>query len=345
MNRMTTRARGQRGMTLVELMVALVLGLLLIGGFVNIFISSRQAFRTNEALGRMQENGRVGSEILLREIRAAGGNACGTKQIANTLNSPTSNWWSDWAAGPVRGYEGTGTHAGVPEGTGVAQRLTGTDVLVLLSATAIEDLYVTDHQPSSAQFKVNRDNHGLFPGDVLMVCDNQTAALFQATNTNQANGTIVHNTGAGTPGNCSKGLGYPTDCGSTNGNSKTFADGIISKVTGSVWYIGNNGRGTQSLYRSSVMSVSGSATTVASEVVEGVDDMQLEFLTINKTSRVPATSWTTPALITDWSEGATDLVAAVKVTLRLRSNEAVSANGTRLERKLIHVIRLRNREV
>lgn len=342
MSRMHSRARAQKGMTLIELMVALVLGLLLIGGFVNIFISSRQAFRTNEALARMQENGRVGSEMLLREIRAAGGNACGTKLVADTVNpNPTAsnNWWTEWANGPIQGFDGAQTFAGVAFGAGAGQRVAGTDLIMLLSAVAMEDLYIVDHNATSANFKVNINNHGLNDGDILMVCDNVTAAMFQATNTNQSNGTIVHNTGTGTPGNCSKGLGYPTDCGSTNGNEKTFADGIISKVNGSVWYIGNNGRGSRSLYRSA-----GIPNPVASEVVEGVQDMQIRYLTVNKSTGALATSWVDATGVSSWAETATNIVTAIELTLTVRSNEAVGVNGQPISRTFVHVIRLRNRE-
>ena len=47
--------RPQAGVSLVELMVALVLGLFLIFGAVTVYQQSRTAFRANEAVARMQE--------------------------------------------------------------------------------------------------------------------------------------------------------------------------------------------------------------------------------------------------------------------------------------------------
>lgn len=65
----------QKGFSLVELMIALVLGLFLVGGILYVFISNSQTFRTNEALSRMQENGRFAIDFISRDIREAGYNA------------------------------------------------------------------------------------------------------------------------------------------------------------------------------------------------------------------------------------------------------------------------------
>lgn len=69
----TSTRRRQGGFSLIELMVALVLGLVLIGGVINIFVTNQQAFRTNENLARLQENARISFELTAREIRQAGG--------------------------------------------------------------------------------------------------------------------------------------------------------------------------------------------------------------------------------------------------------------------------------
>mgnify|MGYP000263992910 CR=1 FL=1 len=65
-------ARGsQRGFTMVELMVALLLGLVLIGGVINVFLTSGQTLRLNQNLSRVHENARFGVEMFVREIREA----------------------------------------------------------------------------------------------------------------------------------------------------------------------------------------------------------------------------------------------------------------------------------
>jgi prepilin-type N-terminal cleavage/methylation domain-containing protein len=57
-------ARGsQRGFTMVELMVALLLGLVLIGSVINVFLTSGQTLRLNQNLSRVHENARFGVEM------------------------------------------------------------------------------------------------------------------------------------------------------------------------------------------------------------------------------------------------------------------------------------------
>ncbi|MFW2438863.1 MAG: PilW family protein [Arenicellales bacterium] len=62
----------QSGFTLVELMIALVVGLILTSGILQVFLSNKQAYRTNEALSRIQEDSRLLSDILGRNLRMAG---------------------------------------------------------------------------------------------------------------------------------------------------------------------------------------------------------------------------------------------------------------------------------
>lgn len=64
--------RTQSGAGLVEIMVALLIGSLLVGGMVKIFTSDKQGFRAQEAQARLQENARI-SAILLRSTVAKAG--------------------------------------------------------------------------------------------------------------------------------------------------------------------------------------------------------------------------------------------------------------------------------
>jgi len=65
------RAR-QSGLTLVELMVAMGLGLLLTVVIAQIFIGTRSSYATQEESARMQENARFALQLLERELRMAG---------------------------------------------------------------------------------------------------------------------------------------------------------------------------------------------------------------------------------------------------------------------------------
>lgn len=62
----------QRGLTLVELMVAMTLGLLILLAVSSIYLGSRQTFRMQEDNARLQETGRYALEVMGRSIRQAG---------------------------------------------------------------------------------------------------------------------------------------------------------------------------------------------------------------------------------------------------------------------------------
>lgn len=61
-----------RGFTLIELMVAMVLSLFLIGGVVLMYASSKAAYLDSNQLSRLQENIRFASDYMVRDIRNAG---------------------------------------------------------------------------------------------------------------------------------------------------------------------------------------------------------------------------------------------------------------------------------
>lgn len=64
--------RRQSGVSLVELMIALVLGLIVITALMNMYIGSTRSATFSEGLSTMQENGRHGIQVLKRGVRLAG---------------------------------------------------------------------------------------------------------------------------------------------------------------------------------------------------------------------------------------------------------------------------------
>lgn len=65
-------ARKLQGFTLVELMVAMAIGLLIILAVGSVFVGARQSYQDNEALARMQENARYALEMLTHDLKHAG---------------------------------------------------------------------------------------------------------------------------------------------------------------------------------------------------------------------------------------------------------------------------------
>ncbi|WP_019021692.1 prepilin-type N-terminal cleavage/methylation domain-containing protein [Thioalkalivibrio sp. ALE23] len=69
MQRAFSRIHGSGGFTLIELMVGLVLGLLLIGAVISVFVSNQETYRLKAELDDAQEAFRFGSHTLSRVIR------------------------------------------------------------------------------------------------------------------------------------------------------------------------------------------------------------------------------------------------------------------------------------
>ncbi len=61
----------QDGLALVELMVALVLGLFVSAAIAQLFLSAKRSHDVNEAMARVQENGRFAMSFLLYDMRMA----------------------------------------------------------------------------------------------------------------------------------------------------------------------------------------------------------------------------------------------------------------------------------
>jgi hypothetical protein len=60
------------GMTIVELLVSMLLGLLLIAGMISAYLSASRHYAYEEQMARMQENGRYAMRLLSREFAMAG---------------------------------------------------------------------------------------------------------------------------------------------------------------------------------------------------------------------------------------------------------------------------------
>lgn len=330
-------ARAVRGVSLIELMIALLLGLLVVGAAIGIFVSNKQVFRSADNLSFVQENGRVAFELLARELRQTASSPCSAKvPIVNVLRN-TAAWGTDWGDG-IRGYDGQAAQALPTVTTGVAarNRIAGTDAIELRSGSS-GDVTVTDHKPNSAQFKVNTTSHGLVDGDIVMVCDFIQAAIFQVTNASSSNVTIVHNAGVGvaSPGNCTKSLKYPLQlpCDVNPAAYYTYGpNSVIAKLKASAWYVGvsTSDPTRRSLYQVLLTRSGATPASTVQEVAEGVQDMQLQYLSSGGTDYQDANA------VTNWSQ-----VTAVRVVLTMQSNEQIE--GAPVVRTIAHTVTIRNR--
>lgn len=255
----------QRGLSLVELMVAIAISLILLTGVVQIFLSSKTSYRLLEANSRVQENGRFAIEFLTRDIRMAGFMGCFRGNVASVetiLNNPTAFNWDYTTA--IQGYEwtGAGWSPALP-GLIAGQVLNGTDVVVT-RGLAGDGISLVFPYTNAAQVFVDEDASTIQVGDVIMVTSCDRASIGQITNT-QVNGfgyNLVHsNAGGFTPGNA------------TPQFTNTFGAGSeIARMQTSVYYIGTGASGSPALFRRSLAT---GGVMQAQELVDDVENMQV----------------------------------------------------------------------
>lgn len=294
------RAGGrQAGISLVEMMVALALGLLVTGVIGTVYLGSRQSYRVEEALSRIQENGRFALEVMGRDIRMAGYMGCSSRTLTpkNTLNNPTAFNYN--FAEPLVGYESTGVGTWSPAvDPDINDKLSGSDVLTLRSAieanARIDEPFMNN---SSADIHVTADSD-LKVDEIVMVSDCAAAAIFQITNFNVsgAGNNVVHNTGGTSPGNATKDLG------------KTFKnDAAILLPSTVTYYLRNNPAAAPALYRIS-------ATPPTGELIENVEGMQILY-GVDTDGDLTANRYVAANTVANMAE-----VMSVRVSLLLRSD-------------------------
>jgi type IV pilus assembly protein PilW len=325
----------QRGVTLVELMVALVLGLVVSGAALALFMTNKQVYTTSENLDRVQETSRTAFELMARDLREANGIPCSKEiDLSNGLkdyNAAGHRWWTDWGAG-IKGYTGTQAFADKPFGTAEGDRVAGTPAIEAWSALPTDIVLTTAMVLVSDPLTVTTTTGKVAANDILVICDYNHGAIFQAS---KVTANSIEHAAGGTPGNSTGDL-PPSVFGPSGVKPDNYA--YISKMHASRWYIGYNGRTDRSgnkltsLYRTSFTGTG--IDPVPDEIAEGVVGMTLNYHVDG------AQTYVDPAVtpVGDWSK-----VDAVQVGLSLASRDKVGTDKQTLKRDYDHVVALRSR--
>lgn len=113
----SVRARRQSGLSLIEMMIALVLGLIVVSAVLNVFVGSNRSAAFSNGLRAMQENGRHGIQVLQKGIRVAGYRPAGSIEPLNIAKSGPSAVSIRVAASFDCNGQSTATNAGIAENT------------------------------------------------------------------------------------------------------------------------------------------------------------------------------------------------------------------------------------
>jgi type IV pilus assembly protein PilW len=152
------------GFSLVELMVAMVIGLIITFAVVQIFTTSRTTYQTDEGLARVQENGRFAVEFLSNDIRQAGDIGCLPARViqgADGVNTYDAFSANRTTFNGIQGYEFQGTSPGAIYALSAAEPLNVT--AGWLPARNFSSATPADVTMSTA---LAAGTDGLFPGGI-----------------------------------------------------------------------------------------------------------------------------------------------------------------------------------
>ncbi|WP_199458092.1 MULTISPECIES: PilW family protein [unclassified Marinobacter] len=293
----------QAGLSLVELMIALLLGALLTVGLIQVFTSNSQSFRHNEASARALESGRIAVDILSRAIRNAGFFGCyPINGITNNLDSSDQEYLAT-----RHGFANLGVSAAAAERPGSA--LANTDFFNVTGVSRPGAIVKLDADITATSSILLTDAGNLSARDLVYISNCEFGDVFQITAPTNAGGNIqvTANNDAGVsksgaPGNDLTANAPP---GCTTANlclSADYKSGTeIFRPYSEAYFIGNAAGGGRSLFMRR-------ADGVNVELVAGVEDMRLRFG--EGTAATGVQNWRSAAAVTNWNN-----VIAVEVSL------------------------------
>lgn len=305
----------QKGMNLVEVMIALVLASLIVLAIVNLFMTNYRNYRIDEGLSRIQENSRFAFDIFNENIRQAGYSGCRAVKdlkIQVIADPPVSSgfWQADQI---IQGYDGGANSipAGLPASVATTI-LPGTDAIRIRTAADCGASLTGNLTAANANIKVVANSCDFKQGDIVMVSDCEDAHIFRITN-NPQGGTLVHAGGNQSNHLCTMYNSPITPGACMAGSDKLYgADATVMKLRSALYYLRDNPANVPSLYE-----VGLEVGAVAVELVEGVEDMEMAYgadITVPG-DKIIDTYFAQP-FVADWGQ-----ILSVRISLMMNSIE------------------------
>jgi len=367
-----------RGLSLIELLIAMVMGLTLTAGVIQVYVGNTQTERDQEARARMQENGRFAISYLAHELRMAGYLGCLASieetDINNTLDGPPASFQP---TSGIQGWEAVGTGLGqasaaqndvavvstsgggwVSSGGNIidaTDAVPGSDIVRIWNAAGT-GATINSISPGGAMTVVNSGIVDIDDGDILLLSDCERADWVQACNVQDIGGGASINSvlSAGcVPGNI------------TSMPLGTQSGGELVKLQGTMFYVGKRGNvasNPPALFRRQLNQTAGAGTP--EELVEGVESLQILYgVNTDNDNMKTVDAYLTANQVPDWGQ-----VISVRISLLVQSIEdnllpaaapytfhgvtydGAAGNGalpadTRLRRVFTSTVTLRNRAV
>lgn len=344
----------QQGYTLVELLIAIVLGLVLTAAVVQSYSSTKRTYSVTEGIGRIQENARFAQHFMAQDIRKAGFSSC-IGRVRNLLNGDPTPFLSNRASIAAWEYDDTDSDNQAFELSGktlerpnsaanwsgnnaisaslpnflTGRVAKGSDVLWLKGFRELDEAQIESHNSVDANIQT-RDPHGMTSRNIMLVGNCTEASLFQVDGAN---------------GNGGRRLRLASASGSKIGNRVTpgagpqwprryLTDSTLYVFEQTFYYVGLGAGDLPSLFRftTSLPYDRITASQVASEsqeLVEGVETLQV---LLGEDTDAPtdqfANRYVSANQVTDWNNVVS---ARIGLLVRSPSNAADEDQGATYE--------------
>jgi type IV pilus assembly protein PilW len=294
----------QRGMTLVELLVAMALGAFLITGVINVFLANKDSSQVETSLARLQENGRIAMDLLVSDLRDAYYIGCGSR-IGYIETMATGVTWT-----PLAGYERTAAAfepplpAAINASIGADARV-GSDLIYIAHGRPLSMASSAAVNAASTSVPVASNLECISQTETVIIASCTVAKLFRVTNTPVCTGGAT-TFEFGLAGNDTASLG--TDFPAGTELMQTFEK---------VWYVANTGR-TRTAANIPVTALYRLTNGAPLEMVEGVEYLQIlygEEVSTNNFRYVPANNGSLDI--------ATDEIVSIRIAMLMQSYEPV----------------------
>lgn len=324
--RPVVKRRHASGFSLIELMIAITIGLIIVTAVIQIYLTSRTTYTHEEGLARVQEGGRFGMEFLATDIRMAGYTGCDSSLATTDINNiavPATDAYK-LLAGGMRGYRyiGPGTVLSAWEPDLPADYFAagdvraGTDVIVIQRASALDTNLTGNLGTTNANIQILATaavSSEISADDILIISDCTNADIFRATSASSGAGTMT--------------IAHASSNNSSNDLSKKYdTRAQIMKLVSRAYFIGTGTGGEPSLMRKELTNAAASPPIVAQELVEGVEDMRILYGLDTDTTKdyVPNQYLhADSASITDWSK-----VVSIRLALLIRTPTNIQGTDT-----------------
>ena len=241
-----------RGFSLVELMIAMTLGLVLTSSMIAVFLGNKRTSEVNTAMANIQENARFALDSIARDARVSGFQGCidvNSEQLtvrsnnapitpnglrATSAHASVINSDGSWTPASPIGFTPSATFPQVPGTHALTlqfgdQRVAGLSEAMIIPGTVIPSnvLPVKLSRPMSEL--------GLKVGDIAIISNCDFGDLFTVT-TGSAGSTLAHAATGSDDSNASPNLTL------AYGLNETLSQTRVMRLNTNVYYIGDTGQ-------------------------------------------------------------------------------------------------------